>query len=195
MTAPKRLTDADYAAGAAKLGVDEASIRAIAEVESLRAGFQDDGQPTILFERHVFSRLTKHKFDATHPDISYPKFIPGTYGPASTQHSRLQRAVALDRDAALQSASWGAFQVMGFNYRRAGHKTLQSFINAMYTGGEPAQLEAALNFILSDPEGNLIKYLRARDWGRFARGYNGVGYKANRYDEKLAAAYKKHGGH
>jgi hypothetical protein len=30
------------------------------------------------------------------------------------------------------------------------------------------------------------------DWAKFARGYNGAGYKQNKYDEKLAAAYKKY---
>jgi murein L,D-transpeptidase YcbB/YkuD len=34
--------------------------------------------------------------------------------------------------------------------------------------------------------------LAARDWERFARGYNGPGYRKNAYHTKLAAAYRRH---
>jgi hypothetical protein len=34
--------------------------------------------------------------------------------------------------------------------------------------------------------------LRQRDWAAFARGYNGPGYRANRYDAKLAQAFARH---
>jgi hypothetical protein len=34
--------------------------------------------------------------------------------------------------------------------------------------------------------------LRRHDWVNFARLYNGADYKRNKYDEKLAAAYKKY---
>jgi hypothetical protein len=35
------------------------------------------------------------------------------------------------------------------------------------------------------------KALQDRDWAAFAKAYNGKGYAKNKYDEKLAAAYKK----
>ncbi len=33
--------------------------------------------------------------------------------------------------------------------------------------------------------------IRAHDWARFARGYNGPAYKKYRYDTKIAAAYRR----
>lgn len=39
---------------------------------------------------------------------------------------------------------------------------------------------------------NLTKHLKAKQWEAFAKGYNGPGYKANRYHEKLEKAYKKY---
>ena len=51
----------DYQAAATKLGVDIASVRAVASVESNGKGMFPDGRPAILFERHIFYReLLKH---------------------------------------------------------------------------------------------------------------------------------------
>jgi murein L,D-transpeptidase YcbB/YkuD len=38
----------------------------------------------------------------------------------------------------------------------------------------------------------LADALRQRDWAAFARGYNGPGYRANRYDAKLVQAFARH---
>src|SRR5688572_3325692 len=104
------LDDAAIADAAKKLGCEVAAVRAVIDVES-RGGFLSDGRPKILFERHYFSRLTKRKFDASHPGVSNGQW--GGYGAGGAhQYDRLNQAAALDRDAALHSASWGLFQIM-----------------------------------------------------------------------------------
>jgi len=55
--------------------------------------------------------------------------------------------------------------------------------------GEPEQLDAFVQFVKN---AGLDDELRRLDWAGFARGYNGPAYKANHYDEKLAAAYQLH---
>ena len=80
----------------------------------------------LLFERHKFSQHTRRQFDRSHPDISGPR---GGYGAAGAhQHARMERAAALGRAAALKSASWGAFQIMGFNYSYAGYLDFEAFV-------------------------------------------------------------------
>lgn len=185
MNKPK-LSEADYVRAAASLGVDVAAVKAVCEVEAPGGGFLSTGEPVILFERHKFSQATGGRFDRSHPDISNPK--RGGYGKTSAQHGRLARAAELDRNAALKSASWGRFQIMGSNHKAAGHKTLQGFINAMYAG-EPEQLDAFVAFIKSDP--NLLRALRSGNWALFAYRYNGPAYAENDYDTKLAAAYAR----
>ena len=37
----------------------------------------------------------------------------------------------------------------------------------------------------------IAEYLKTKDWATFALRYNGSGYKANRYDTRLQAAYEK----
>lgn len=182
----KRLTTADYQRAATALGVDVAAVRAVTTVEARGRGFLDSGEPVILFERHVFHRLTSGFYSAKHPDVSNAK--PGGYGPESQQHARLQKAAALDRNAALMSASWGLFQIMGFNHAAAGHPTLQGFINAMYRD-EGAHLDAFVAFVRTQPL--MHRALVARDWAGFARRYNGPDYQANAYDTRLAAAYAR----
>jgi hypothetical protein len=180
------LDDAAIADAASKLGCEVAAVRAVIDVES-RGGFLPDGRPKILFERHYFSRLTKGKFDASHPGISHPKW--GGYGAGGAhQYDRLNQAVALDRDAALRSASWGLFQIMGDHAKALGFADAEAFVAAMVSG-EAAQLDAFVRFVKKN---RLDDELVRHDWAGFARGYNGPAYRANRYDEKLAAAYAFH---
>lgn len=179
------LDDTAIEHAAAAIGCAVAAIRAVIDVES-RGGFLADSRPKILFERHYFSRLTQRRYDTSHPDISNPAW--GGYTGGAREYGRLARAISLDRDAALRSASWGAFQIMGDNCALCGFPRAEDFVTAMVSG-TPAQLKAFVSFIrrtgLSD------ELIRA-DWPGFARGYNGPAYKVNRYDEKLAAAYRFH---
>ena len=61
------LSIADYQGAADKLGVDIASVRSVASVESSGKGFfTTDNSPVILFERHIFYKelLTKRNAEA-----------------------------------------------------------------------------------------------------------------------------------
>ena len=181
------LSDEDFKQAANRLGCEIAAIKAVAEVESGPYGaFLPTGEPVILFERHLFSRLTKKKYDAKHPGISNPR--GGGYGKVSEQHARLQEASALDKDAALQSCSWGRFQVLGMNWKSLGYANLQEFVNAMYRD-EAAHLDSFVRFVLTN---GLAKHLKTRSWAAFAKGYNGPSYLKFKYNTKLAAAYRKH---
>lgn len=181
------LQNGDFVRAAAALEVPVNVVKAVTEVEARGQGFYPGtDEPIILFERHIFSRLTNRKYDLTHPDIS--NRVAGGYGSSAGQHRRLQRAAKLDRHAALGSASWGLFQIMGFNYDKAGFSKLQHFINAMYRS-EGAQLDAFVNFVKSDPV--MWQALKDRNWAKFAERYNGPGYRRNQYDTKLAKAYAR----
>ena len=181
----KRFDDKSIEAAAKKIGCAVAAVRAVIDVES-RGGFLSDGRPKILYERHYFCRLTKGAHDSKHPDVSAKKF--GGYKGGAAEYERLLRAIALNRDAALRSASWGAFQIMGANCKLAGFKNVEDYVAAM-VAGEPEQLDAFVNFITNT---NLDDELRRLDWVGFARGYNGPAYAINKYDKKLAAAYEYH---
>ncbi|MDF2232607.1 N-acetylmuramidase domain-containing protein [Albimonas sp. CAU 1670] len=177
--------DRPYIEAAEALGCELAAVKAVAEVESRGAAFLPDGRPPILFERHIFSRTTRNVHDAKHSGVSNPS--PGGYSGGTAEYDRLAEAIALDRAAALESASWGKFQIMGFNASTCGFRTVEDFVEAM-CASEEAQLDAFVAFVKRN---GLDRALRARDWAGFARGYNGPSFKKNRYDEKMAAAYRK----
>ncbi len=64
------LTDLDYSKVAETLGCEVAAIKAVAEVESRGEAYFSNGKPKILFEAHIFSRLTSRAYDNSHPSIS-----------------------------------------------------------------------------------------------------------------------------
>jgi len=153
-------------------------------------GFRDDRRPHILFERHKFRQFTNGQFDAAAPDISGP---PGAYGSAMSQYSRLERAINLcaasnlGEEPALKSASWGIGQVMGFNHAAAGFASAAAMVTAM-ADSEDAQLLGMANFL---EDAGLANHLRARDWRRFAIGYNGPAQWKNQYEVKLAEHFQR----
>ncbi|MCE3261825.1 MAG: hypothetical protein K0R43_904 [Pseudoduganella sp.] len=181
------ITDSGYEKAAKKLKVEVAAIKAVAEVETKGSGFLADGRPTILFERHYFRRFTDGAFDGTNPDISNKN--AGGYGAAGdNQYAKLDQAYALNPDAALKSASWGRFQIMGANYTQAGYGSVSDFVNSQLDSADK-HLEAFTAFISKDKA--LLDALRDKDWTKFARGYNGKDYWKNDYDSKMKAAYEK----
>lgn len=196
------LIDADIAAAAQSLGLEVAVIAAVAEVESAGGGFLPDRRPKILFERHIFSRRTAHRFDATHSDISNP--TRGGYGaPGANQYVRLHRAInvqplagqprideherAAIRQAALESASWGKFQIMGFNAELCGWPNVEAFVVDM-AKSEAQHLDAFIGFCHAN---DLIRHLATHDWRKFTASYNGTG-NVDVYSQKLATAYRRH---
>jgi LysM repeat protein len=128
----KMMTHKDWQRAANSLGVDVAAIKAVAKVEAAGKGFLSNGSPVILFEAHQFSRLTTGRYDGTHPGISSPKWNRSLYQGGAAEHTRLREAAALDETAALKSASWGKFQIMGFNYKSAGYNSVRDFVKAAY---------------------------------------------------------------
>ncbi|MDT4841336.1 N-acetylmuramidase [compost metagenome] len=167
------------------LGITESEVWAVLTVETRGFGFLTDRRPQILFERHVFHRLTKGAHAAGNADISNPK--AGGYIGGAGEYGRLEKAMQLDKTAALQSASWGIGQVMGFNFKVAGFASTDKLVAGMVKD-ENSQLLAMANFIKGN---NLAGALQRNNWVSFARGYNGPEFKRNEYDARLAAAHAK----
>jgi len=170
---------------AAALHVSTPGIWAVLHVEAAGCGFLPDRRPVIRFERHIFHRLTGGQYDRSHPDISDPN--PGNVAPdGPPQYTLLEKALSLNPDAALQSASWGFVQILGANYALAGFSDVESMIAAMVES-ESAQLDAFRAFLQST---HLAGHLQTQNWTAFARGYNGADFERYHYDQQLEAAFK-----
>jgi len=179
------LSNDGLAAVASKLGVFAPEIWTVLAVETSACGYLADRRPCILYERHVFHRLTAGQFDDGR--ISDP--CAGGYGaPGAHQYERLNLATRLNRNAALQSTSWGIGQIMGEDFAAAGYRSVEDMVTAMLRS-ENDQLEAIGNFLIGR---ELQVALQARDWTTFARRYNGPDYATNCYDVRLNAESQKY---
>jgi hypothetical protein len=172
----------DCTACAELLGIAPELIQTVARVES-----QGDLK-AFLYEPHVFSRLTNHRYDETRPDISYPKWDRTKY-PRRREDRLIQfgKAVAVEPLKAYESASWGLFQIMGFNYKVAGYTSAISMSTELQSSVE-ANVSAFGKVI---QHLNLLDTIKAKEWEKFARIYNGPGYKLNNYHIKMQNEYER----
>ena len=191
----KYLSELDYIECSQLLGVDVAIIKAVKDVESGNIeGFFKSGHPTILFEGHIFWNELKKRnkkpelFVKGNEDILYPNWTKKYYSSEEGELNRLSKAMRIDKIAALSSASWGMFQIMGFNYKSCNCHDIDEFVAKMKSSYKE-QLKLFLYFIINN---GLDKYLKNKDWAGFARKYNGPAYEQNQYDKKLENAYIKY---
>jgi len=219
LIAAKYLGDASWSPAALALGVPISSVKAVQQVETSGSGFFDDGRVDILFERHVFRRqlmamMNKSPMSAmavakaagmlyspgattvavidnwlqTHWSDVYNQTAGGYTGGAK-EYDRMAKAATLDLASAQCAASWGLFQIMGYQYAVMGYPNVAAYVADAQTS-ETLQLQQFVKFILADA--HLLGCLRTRDWHGFAVGYNGQGQQG--YDVKLqmAAFYWDH---
>lgn len=197
------------------LGVKESYIRAVAEVESNGASFLPDGRVKILFERHKFYKYLREAMVSSqavresvasnlglpntssvetltdalnkrYSDIFNP--LRGGYLGGGAEWDRLDKAMSLCIDAAFMSASYGGYQIMGFNYKSCGYSSAREMA-IDFASSENTQFIAVGKFIKANP--NIHTALRKGDWAGVAAGYNGPQYKDFQYDTKLKNAEAK----
>lgn len=192
VTDPRALTQADIDRAAADLGCEPAAVQAVIEVESPNGGYVPDGRVVILFERHVFWRQLEAA-GIEPANLRAPENIlsqqRGGYSGGSGEYQRLALARAYGAEQAMESCSWGRFQIMGYHAKALGYESA-SAMAAAFAISEAEHLAAFVRFILADAD--LLKALRGRKWATFARLYNGPAYADNLYDTRLARAYVRH---
>ncbi|MEZ2744269.1 N-acetylmuramidase domain-containing protein [Halopseudomonas bauzanensis] len=193
------LKEADLIRAADRLGAELAAVKAVNEVESRGTGFFAPGKPAILFERHIMRRRLLlvggeedldgrvAALERAHPNLINTR--PGGYAGGLAEYPRLARAKMIDAPCAIESASWGLFQIMGFHWQALGYESAAAFEVEM-KASEANQLDAFVLFIEADPA--LHKALKGHKWAAFARIYNGPAYARNLYDVKLQRAYARH---
>lgn len=192
----KYLEEADFAKAAFALEIDIAVVKAVTATEAKQFGFLPNGYPILLFERHKFYKALSRvrgvgaadKISAMNPDICNK--TSGGYRGGESEIARLTKAVEIDPECAYLSASYGLFQIMGFNHKPCGYQDATSYFQAM-GASERNQLNAFVSFVKADPV--LHKALKNKDWVSFARAYNGPSYYLSvpAYNVRLEQNYKK----
>lgn len=193
--AARRLTDQDLPRIGSIIGVGEDVLHAITDVEAPKSGFDAQGRPRILFEPHIFYRELgpdAKRDEAVRQGLAYQNWKAGAYGPESGQYGKLERAMAIDANAALRSCSWGRGQIMGFNCKLVGYLTARTMAEA-FAESEAAQVEAIVQFMASRRLDSHLRKIDALkrpstpdDWRPVAEGYNGAGYATHNYHGRLS---------
>jgi hypothetical protein len=199
----KFLGEQDLRDFALRHNLELAAVKAVNEVESSGKGFFVDGRPKILFEGHIFWKQLQERginpgsiSNSSNNDVLYSRWTKTHYLGGPREYDRLEKASKLRADprveeAALASASWGSYQIMGFHSKKLGYDSVQTFVDQMYLH-ERNQLEAFGRYIAAF---GCINHLRLKNWAAFAKCYNGPAYGQNKYDIKLAQAFQKHLNH
>lgn len=182
-------------------------VKAIVTVESAGRGHLNDGRAKILFEGHkLWQWLEKENMDPKlsekgNEDILYQKWTKAHYKGGAKEYERLEKARKLNPKAAVYSASWGLFQILGENLtgfikgrKYKDHEEFEArqheseyfhFLDFLeFIKTKKVRGKALIDFVSEQNNGNY-------DWESFAYGYNGSGYKQNKYDTKMKAAYEK----
>lgn len=191
------LTLQHYQAAAKTLRCETAMIQAFGNVEAPKGGFNPDGSLTFLFEPHIFWKRLKtagfnpEKLVKNNPAYStflYPTWNPKKYPKTlALRIQQFQKASHLFPRIAGESASWGKFQIMGFNHQAAGFATLLEMLES-FIKSEENQLNGFVNYIIYQ---GLDDELRAKAFKPLARAYNGEFYWKNNYDKKIEAEYNR----
>lgn len=189
-----KLTDSDFKIIAESLGVEIAALRAVVEIEAGKSqmGFASPGVSVINFDRTIFRQLlrkagissAKYSQNIAFQRVNIKKY--GNYSKA--QFARLNAGRKINENIANESTFWGMFQIGGFNWKKCGSSSIDEFIFQM-SYSEEMQLELFARFITNT---GLLKYLKAKNWRAFARGYNGPSYASKGYHTRLAKAYAKY---
>lgn len=179
---------------AASSNVDAALLCSVVEIEG---GSVD----ALLFERHEFttnlrtldpSQIALAKVQG----LAVEKWLGSKeYKDEKTHDQRvsmLNKACAINEEAACRSASFGLFQILGSNFRLAGYANAVELREKFAAGGAQEQLSAFIR--MSGKNGALVA-LKSKDWSKFALIWNGKGFKKNSYDSRLASAYAQWSSH
>lgn len=185
----------DFETTGVELGVPPEIIYAIVQKESRGSGFTDDGHPKVLFERHWFRKQILKKgygllttiVENARPDLCNES--RGGYRGGKAEYTRFLEAYQLNKESAIEACSWGAFQIMGFHWKKLGFESAEDFKAAMCES-EQSQFDIFIAFIAADRK--LRNAMREYDYDEIARRYNGPKYKENKYDaylEKYVSEY------
>lgn len=185
------------------LKIDPAVAVAVLCVESGGKGFAPDGRMIIRFENHIFWRywgnshasLFNHhfKFGSNKPWLAH-KFRKDPKGDWRSFHQKGQAgeweafefARLKHQRFAMYSISMGLPQIMGFNHKRIGYKSVKRMFD-LFASSRRNQIMGLFDFI-GGKSSDMGKALRKKDFLSFAERYNGSG-KAVDYADLIEAYY------
>lgn len=170
---------------AVRLGGTVKQVNAVGLTESAGSGWNDQGQPKALYERHYFFKYWQHKISLLSDPTPGGYTIDSDHDGLNDSWEKLADAAMLNPLYAFQSASFGKFQIMGAWATKLNYANAIEFAYSM-VGNERAHYEALVRYI--EVFGGKDKFRKLStnpsDNTPFAEFYNGKNQKG--YDTRLA---------
>lgn len=168
-----------------RLGCSVKQLKAVAIVESAGGGFDANGRPKMLYERHLFHRFTDGRYSPS------PFSQPAGGGYSESSWGKLGMACAKDPDAAFAACSWGKFQVLGSHWSKLSYASPFALAHSC-VGSEAAHYELLCRYVTTFGLKEELRALSAdpETCRGFAAGYNGPKYRVFDYHNKMARAMK-----
>lgn len=193
----RQLEDIDLPRIAHSIGAGEDEVHMLMDVEAAGDGFDSQKRPKMLFEPHIFYRelgAGAKRDRAVKEGLAYPTWKRDY---PKDSYPRLLKAMEIDEAAALRSASWGASQILGDNFKLAGYATVHDMVNG-FCDDEDDHIEGMISFVKNTGIDDDLRRLAALkrpttpdDCRIIAKTYNGAAYEKNGYHTKMAAAHNK----
>lgn len=178
----KTITKEQIVALAAIFKIPVSRVQAFREVESGMMGFDLlTGKIIIQFEPVWFKRKV--------PYAPSGLWSVNKVERQTAEWLAFNDAFYKNANGAMEATSWGSMQVMGFNYKRLGFKTVGAMVD-FAKKSEYNQIWLGLKYIQTDAR--LYHALIIGDFDMVAYLYNGENYKIYGYHIKLATADKKY---
>lgn len=199
---------------ASRLSIELPAVLAVWNVES-HGHIHTPGRAMIRFENHIFFRVWGRSREAIYDQhfrhggrgglpgkpwehhqyrerLDQP-FRPVHSGNLADEYAALNLATRLAGESlALQCISIGGPQIMVFNHRMLGYRAPREMYDA-FQADERWHVLGFFDFCRTKEAprpGQLVQYLRQRNWQQFAYYYNGPGAVAV-YSRRLSEAYSE----
>ncbi len=187
-----------------EIDIDIATAIAVLAVESGGNGFGKSGKVLIRFENHLFNSFwgkRNSKVYDKHFRYSKSKRWSGHlfrkdkksdwksfHGNQDKEWEVLDFAYNLNKRAALFSASYGAPQILGTNYKVVGYNDTAEMLKAF---SEDIRHHIIALFDFFNPA--MVRHLQRKEFTSFARYYNGRGqeYRYGKFIKTHYDAFKK----
>jgi hypothetical protein len=171
---------------AARLGCTTKQLAAVATVESSGGGFDKQGRPKILYERHKFHKYTGGRWSVS----AFSNPVGGGYN-ENSWNKLLGAVVTGAVDAAFMACSWGKFQVLGEWWDEFGFASPFAFAHST-VASEGKHYELLVHYVERFALQDEIRALSTdpNTCRAFAKAYNGPGYEKFDYHTKLARAMR-----
>ena len=178
----KKINECEIIDLAKEFKIPVPKIKTIIEVESGGIGFDSKtGKIIIQFEPVWFKRKA--------PYTPSGKWSLNGVERQAEEWLAFNDAFGKNPNAAMESTSVGMMQVMGFNFKRLGFKSVGAMWDFAKVS-EKNQIWLGLEYLRTDKI--IFKALIQGDWETVGLRYNGKNYRILGYHTKLKNAYEKH---